>query len=68
MDKQEFKIDRDAFSVTSLEEQDKEEKQFWQSKTPFERLEALEITRQILYGYDPAATRLQRFFEIVERT
>jgi len=29
-------------------------------------MEALELTRQIVYGYDPATTRLQRVLEIAE--
>jgi hypothetical protein len=32
-----------------------------------ERLEALEQMRQILYGYDPATTRLQRVLTVAER-
>lgn len=63
-----FKINRKAFSVVSLEEQEKEERTYWWDKTPQERLEALETTRQIIYGYDPAATRLQRVLEVVERS
>jgi len=67
MEKDKFRIDRNAFSVTSLEEQDEEEKNYCHNKSPHERLEALEITRQIVYGYDPATTRLQRIFEATER-
>jgi hypothetical protein len=26
----------------------------------------VELQRQIIYGYDPATTRLQRVFEVVE--
>ena len=60
-----IKIDRTAFSVGSLDDEP-DEKQFWLSKSPSERLQAIEIMRQIIYGYDPASTRLQRFFEIDE--
>ena len=68
MDKNKFpKIDRTAFSVVSLDEADNDEVEFWLSKTPYERLEALETLRQIFYGYDPATTRLQRVLEITER-
>jgi hypothetical protein len=28
-------------------------------------MEALELMRQIIYGYDPAITGLQRVFEVV---
>lgn len=61
-----FKVDRRAFSVVSLDEQDEDEKRYWRSKTPHERLEAVEMTRQLLYGYDPATTRLQRVFEVTD--
>jgi len=63
-----FKIDRKAFSVVSLEEQEKEEKSYWWDKTPYERLQALETTRQIIYGYTSASERLQRVFEVVKRS
>ena len=44
-----------------------DEKEYWLSKTPEERLEAVELMRQIIYGYDPSATRLRRdVFEIVQ--
>ena len=68
MKKNSFKIDRDAFSITTLDAQDKEEKMYWKKKTPHERLEAIEKTRQIIYGYDPTTTRLQRILEIVKRS
>ena len=63
-----LKVDRSAFSVVSLDEQDEEEKRYWHDKTPHERLEAVEMTRQILYGYDSATARLQRVLEVTERT
>lgn len=63
-----FKVDRNAFSIVSLDEQQDDEKRYWRSKTPHERLEALETTRQVIYGYDPAATRLQRVLEVAEHT
>jgi len=60
-----IKIDRTAFSVGSLDDEP-DDKLYWLSKSPMERLQAIEIMRQIIYGYDPASTRLQRFFEIDE--
>ena len=59
-----LKVDRTAFVVTSLYESD--EKEYWLSKTPLERLQALELMRQIIYGYDPATARLQRVLEIAQ--
>jgi hypothetical protein len=61
------RLDRRAFSVVSLEEQDEDEMRYWRTKTPHERLQALEVTRRILYGYDPATSRLQRVLEVVDR-
>ena len=60
-----LRMDKTAFSVASLHDPS-DEKTYWLSKTPEERLEALEIMRQIAYGYDPATTRLQRVFEIAQ--
>ncbi len=62
----EAKVDRRAFSVTSLAEAEQEDLAYWRSRTPDERLEALELSRQIAYGYDPTARRLSRFFEVAE--
>lgn len=59
------RMDRSAFSVRSLSDEP-DDKAYWKSKTPLERLEALELMRQIIYGYDPATTRLQRVFEVAE--
>lgn len=61
------KVDRSAFEVTSLSDTSSE-KSYWLAQTPYERLRALELMRQIIYGYDPSTTRLQRFFEVAERT
>jgi len=62
------RLDKTVFSVVTLEEADNDEVIFWLSKTPYERLDALETLRQIFYGYDTTTTRLQRLFEIAERT
>lgn len=61
------KLDKKVISITSLMDPS-DEKEFWLSKTPYERLEALETMRQIIYGYDPVTIRLQRFFEVTERS
>ncbi|MBI5351836.1 MAG: hypothetical protein HZB50_04280 [Chloroflexi bacterium] len=68
MDENNFpRLDKTVFSVVSLEEADNDEMEFWLSKTPYERLDALETLRQVFYGYNPTTTRLQRVFEITER-
>jgi hypothetical protein len=60
------KVQRNAFTVSSLFDQS-DEKAYWLSRTPYERLEAVELMRQIIYGYNPSATRLDKsFFEIIQ--
>jgi hypothetical protein len=44
----------------------RDEKAYWLSKTPLERLEALEFLRQTFYGYDPLIDRVQRVLEVVD--
>ena len=56
-------MDKTMMVVQGLHETS-DELVYWQSKTPQERLEALEQMRQIIYGYGPTTTRLQRFFEV----
>ena len=60
------RLDRTALSVCRLDEQDRLDAEYWRSKTPTERLIALEQTRRLLYGYDPATARLQRVLEIAQ--
>ena len=64
-----FRVDKEAFSVlSSFEEADEVDKAYWHSKTPQERMAALELMRQINYGYDPTTERLQRVLEVAEFT
>ena len=60
-----FRMDRSTLSVTTFSEKSGD-KEYWLSKMPQERLAALELMRQINYGYDPTTARLQRVLEIVE--
>ncbi len=59
---QEKKMDKSVFSVARLED-DSDEAAYWQTQTPRARWEALELMRQVMYGYDPSTTRLERVFE-----
>ena len=61
------KLDRTAFTVTSLTAPSGE-KEYWLTKSPYKRLDGVETMRQIVYGYNPLTTRLQRFFEVIKRT
>ncbi len=60
------KMDKAAFSVVSLAD-DSDEREYWLKKSPRERLEAVELLRQMNYGYDPATVRLQRVFAVSEK-
>lgn len=62
-----FKMDKNALSVIGLSDES-DEREYWQAKTPQERLEAVELMRQINYGYDPTTTRLQRVLEVTQFT
>jgi hypothetical protein len=62
-----IRMDKTAFSVVSLFEADAADKAYWRAQSPQARLEALELMRQVAYGYDPATARLERVLEVVER-
>jgi hypothetical protein len=52
--------------LLTKEEVEQEDRTFWHSKTPAERLAAAEQLRQAAYGYDPASARIQEIIEIAE--
>jgi hypothetical protein len=60
------RMDKTAFSAGTLDDEGNE-KAYWLSKTPEERLAAVELMRQIAYGYDPSTTRLQRVLSVTQR-
>ena len=68
MDETQFpRLDRTALSiVSSFEEADRQDKEYWLTRTPYERLQYMELLRRINYG-SVAATGLQRVLEIAER-
>lgn len=62
-----FKLDKTAFSVVSLSQNDSDDEKFyWWSKTAEERLLAIELMRQINFDYNPLTTRLQRVLTVIE--
>jgi hypothetical protein len=64
----EMRVDRTKISVfSSFEESEKAEREYWRSRTPEERMLALEMMRRIAYGYDEDSPGLQRVLEITER-
>ena len=60
-----LRLDKSALTVTSLSE-DAEEREYWSRKAPEERLRAVESMRQIVYGYDPSTSRLQRVLTLAQ--
>ena len=66
MDKELFdvKIDKRFFSVVSLSDQS-DDKDYWFSRNPIERMRHIEVLRRINYGYR-ATSRLQRVLEFTE--
>ena len=60
-----IKINRNIINITAIDESD--EKEYWVAQTSEKRLEALEMMRQLAYGYDENSARLQRVLEIAER-
>jgi hypothetical protein len=65
MDNELPRINKKIWIVTSIGD-DREEMQYWLSRTPSERLNAIEYNRRMVYGIDRTSSRLQRFFEIAE--
>jgi hypothetical protein len=61
-----IRLDKTAFSVTPLGDRS-DDRVFWRSRSTAERLEAIELMRQVNYGYDPITARLQRVLTVAER-
>jgi len=61
----EFRLDKTALSIAALSDAS-DEKAYWLSRSPHERLLALEWMRQTIFGYDPVSDRLQRVLTITE--
>ena len=57
-------IDKTRVIVTDLHEPQND----WAEKSPIERLEGLEVLRQMWNNYDPSTARLSRVYTITERT
>jgi hypothetical protein len=60
------RVDRAALSFGHLSEP-ADDKAYWLSMSHQARMEAIELSRQTVYGYDPASARLQRLLEIAQR-
>ena len=58
------RIDRSEIHATTLDRADAEDVEYWMTRSPEERIEALEYLRRWLYRDDQVDARLQRVFEI----
>jgi hypothetical protein len=56
------KSDNAEIRFLTRQEAAREDRAFWHSKTPEERLAAAEQLRQIAFGYDPLTARIQPVF------
>lgn len=61
-----MRIDRTKISVSDSFD-NSEEKEYWLSRSPQERLLHVERLRRIAYGYDENSEGLQRVLEFAER-
>ena len=61
------RLDKTAISIGPVDDS-AERRAFWHSRTPEERLEAMEQIRELNYGAEACTARLQRVLEVVERT
>ena len=57
-------MNKKIFQITSI--RDGNDRDYWKQKSYEERLEALELLRRIIFGYDPSTTRLQRTITITQ--
>lgn len=62
---QDMKMDKTYFAVAALTDES-DAATYWQTQTPHARLAALELMRQVMYGYDPSTARLERLFEVAQ--
>jgi hypothetical protein len=62
----EERIDRAKIVATTHEQAERDDVDYWMSKTPTERIEGIEYLRRWLYGDDQVDARLQRVFEFAQ--
>lgn len=59
------RLDKSKLTVSSLDDAS-HDKEYWLSRTPVERLNAVEWNRRMVYGEDKTSARLQRVLEVVK--
>ena len=60
-------LDKSKLTVTRLGDTE-EEKAYWLSRTPEERLAAIEVSRRMVYGEDAATARMVKVIEVCNVT
>ena len=61
-----LRLRRDVFSVGTLADDEMEQQLYWKDRSADERLEAVELMRQMIYDYNPLTDRLQRVLTVTE--
>jgi hypothetical protein len=61
------RLDRTRLVQASFEEAEVQDLDYWMSKTPTERIEAVEYLRRWVYGDDQVDAGVQRVLETAER-
>ncbi len=61
-------VDRTALQVLTFEEAERQDRAYWHSRTPIERLRHQEYLRELNYGPEVINQRLQRVLAVSERT
>lgn len=62
-----LRIDRTTIRVTTLAQSELDDRAYWHAQSIAARLAQVERLRQLNYGYDPAAARLQRVIGVIQR-
>jgi hypothetical protein len=65
-DSPDLKFDNLVFDAAPLSEAEDPDKAYWLSKTPKERLQALELMRRLEYGDDATARIDKTKFDVVQ--
>ncbi len=60
------RVDRRPFDLTPFAEAEPADRAHWRSRAPDERLEALELCRQVACGSGPTTRGLSRLVEVAE--
>ena len=58
------KIQKNVFEIVDLKDAD--DSDYWRSRSPIERVEAIEFMRKVMYGNDRVSKGLQRVLTVVE--